>query len=168
MVSLNKPVVLIGPMGVGKTTVGKKLAKNLGVDFVDTDSLVVKKHGSISKIFETAGEEVFRGFESQALEEALNTNSVIATGGGAVLRDANRKLLAERAIVVYLSTTGKHMAARLLAGRRPLLKNGVSDWRRIYEERKPLYEETANFEVPTSDKTILKTVHEIVEKIDSL
>ena len=168
MITLNKPVVLIGPMGVGKTTVGKRLAKKLGVGFIDTDSLVVSKHGAINKIFETFGEEVFREYETEALREALLANSVIATGGGAVLKNENRNLLAERAIVFYLSTNGRHMGARLLAGKRPLLKNGVSDWRRIYDERKPLYIEAADFEVVTNDKTILKTVHEIVEKIETL
>jgi shikimate kinase len=166
MTALVKPLVLVGPMGVGKTTVGKKLAKKLGVEFIDTDALVVKEHDAITKIFEQEGEEVFRDYEALALREALKHISVIATGGGVILRPENRKLLEQTATVIYLSTNGKHMAARLVAGKRPLLKNGVGDWRKIYEARKPLYEEVANFEIKTSDQSILRTVHEIVEKMN--
>jgi shikimate kinase len=166
MNELLKPLVLIGPMGVGKTTVGKKLAKKLGVEFIDTDAMVVKEHGAITKIFELEGEDVFREYESVALSKALANNVVVATGGGVILKIENRKLLSRGATVFYLSTSGKHMAARLIAGKRPLLKNGVSDWRKIYESRKPLYEEVADFEIQTSDQSILRTVHEIVEKMN--
>lgn len=161
------PVVLIGPMGVGKTTIGKKLAKRLSLEFVDTDALIVQEHGEIPAIFETQGESAFRGYEEQALREAMSKVRVIATGGGAVLSGNNQRVL-EHAIVIYLSTSGLHMKSRLENGNRPLLKNGISDWREIYESRKPLYERLATFEIDTSAAGLGKTLDDICEKLETL
>lgn len=159
-------VVLVGPMGVGKTTIGKKLAKQLGRSFVDTDKEIVKEHGSIAKIFEKSGEQHFRALEHDFLVLALATSSVVATGGGVVTQESNRLAL-RGSFVVYLSTNGRHMASRLLAGRRPLLKNGMADWKRIYEERKPLYAAVADVEVETSSKAMASIVSEIVELVNN-
>ncbi|KGA21750.1 hypothetical protein GM51_0020 [freshwater metagenome] len=161
---MNTPVVLVGPMGVGKTTIGKKLAKQLGLSFVDTDKEIVKQHGSIAKIFEKLGEQHFRALEHEFLLAALSTGSVVATGGGVVTQEKNRLALRD-SFVIYLSTNGRHMASRLLAGRRPLLKNGISDWKRIYQERKPLYEQVASVEIETSSKSLHTVVSEIVELV---
>jgi shikimate kinase len=153
-------------MGVGKTTIGKKLAKQLGKSFLDTDKEIVKQHGAITKIFEKAGEQHFRALESEFLLAALASDSVVATGGGVVTQERNRDALRD-AFVIYLSTNGRHIASRLLAGRRPLLKNGIADWKRIYEERKPLYEQVATVEVETSSKALNSVVSEIVELVNS-
>jgi shikimate kinase len=161
---MTQPIVLIGPMGVGKTTIGKKLAKRLGLPFLDTDSLIVKEHGSIPKIFERSGEAEFRKLETIALQTALDQGGVVATGGGVVLQAENRELL-KRAYVIYLSTNGRHIGARLLSGKRPLIKNGVADWKRIYEERKPLYLDTCDVEVSTSGKALGAIVEEITELV---
>ena len=161
------PIVLIGPMGVGKTTIGKKLAKRLSLEFVDTDALIIQKHGEIPAIFESEGESVFRNYEEQALREALSEVRVIATGGGAVLSGTNQRLL-ENATVIYLSTSGLHMKSRLENGNRPLLKNGIADWKAIYEERKPLYERLATFEIDTSAAGLGKTLDHICEKLETL
>ena len=163
---MSKAVVLIGPMGVGKTTIGKKLAKQLGKPFVDTDKEIVKQHGAIAKIFEKSGEQHFRTLESEFLLEALSSDSVVATGGGVVTQEQNREAL-KRSFVIYLSTNGRHMASRLLAGRRPLLKNGIADWKRIYEERKLLYEQVATVEIETSSKALNSVVSEIVELVNN-
>lgn len=162
-----RPIVLIGPMGVGKTTIGKKLGRRLALPFVDTDVLVTNTHGDISDIFEREGEAAFRDYEEQALRIALEEVQVIATGGGAVLRGANQRML-EKAIVIYLSTTGLHMKSRLEKGNRPLLKNGISDWKEIYETRKPLYERLATFEIDTSAAGLGKTMDAICEKLETL
>jgi shikimate kinase len=154
-------------MGVGKTTIGKKLAKRLSLEFVDTDALITQKHGEIPSIFENQGESVFRGFEEEALRKAMSKVRVIATGGGAVLSGNNQRLL-EHAIVIYLSTTGQHMKSRLENGNRPLLRNGIADWREIYEARKPLYERLASFEIDTSAAGLGKTLDDICEKLDTL
>lgn len=164
---LNRPVVLIGPMGVGKTTIGKKLAKRLEVPFVDTDVLITNTHGEIPEIFENQGEAIFRTYEEKALKDALTANQVVATGGGAVLSGENQRAL-ETATVIYLSTNGLHMRARLSNGNRPLLKNGMTDWKEIYETRKPLYERLATFEIDTSAAGLGKIIDTICEKLETL
>ena len=159
-------VVLVGPMGVGKTTIGKKLAKQLGRPFLDTDKEIVKDHGSITRIFEKSGEAHFRKLESEYLLRALASDAVVATGGGVVTQEINRSAL-QGQFVIYLSSTGRHIAARLLAGRRPLLKNGIDDWKRIYEERKPMYEQVSSIEIETSSKSLSSIVSEIAELVES-
>lgn len=155
-------MVLVGPMGVGKTTIGRKLSKVLKIPFVDTDSLIVAEHGPIPEIFAKLGEEKFREFEEQALEFALQTPGIVATGGGAVL-SARSQVLLKDSTVIYLSTNGRHIGSRLKGGKRPLLKDGVEAWRRIYEERKPVYQMVCDFEVDTSGKSLAATVAEIRE-----
>ena len=157
-------VVLIGPMGVGKTTIGRKLAKALKVPFIDTDNLITDEHGPIPAIFEERGEPEFRRLEEKAMEKAIRETAVVATGGGAVLSELTRKRLRD-VTVVYLSTDGKHIASRLQHGSRPLLQNGVEDWRRIYQERKPIYQSVADFEVNTSGQPISASIKEIIEKL---
>jgi shikimate kinase len=157
-----KPVVLVGPMGVGKTTVGKKLAKRLDLPFVDTDAVITKSHGEISLIFAERGEAAFREIESDTLVPLLAEPSVISTGGGAVLHERTREALA-MATVVYLSTDGKHIASRLRGGNRPLIKNGITDWRQIYNSRKPLYEQVADITVDTTNSSLVQTIEAIVE-----
>ncbi len=164
---LQRPIVLIGPMGVGKTTIGKKLGRRLDLPFVDTDVIVTNAHGEIPEIFENEGEAAFRNYEEQALREALEVVQVVATGGGAVLSGTNQRML-EGAIVIYLSTNGLHMKSRLANGNRPLLKNGISDWKAIYESRKPLYERLATFEIDTSAAGLGKTMDAICEKLETL
>jgi shikimate kinase len=157
-------IVLIGPMGVGKTTIGRKLAKALKVPFVDTDILITDEHGPIPAIFEERGEPEFRRLEEKAMAKAIEQTGVVATGGGAVLSALTRKRL-KSVTVIYLSTDGKHIASRLKNGNRPLIQNGLDDWRRIYDERKPLYQEAANFEVNTSGQPINASIQEILEKL---
>lgn len=163
----SKPIVLIGPMGVGKSTIGKKLAKKLGLTFVDTDFLIVKEYGPIPEIFKDKGEDVFRSYEELAVADAMKSPQVIATGGGAVLSGKNQRAI-ENAIVIYLSTNGQHMKSRLANGNRPLLENGISDWKRIYEERKPLYERLCDFEIDCSAASLSKTITEICTKLEEL
>ena len=151
-------------MGVGKTTIGRKLARVLKVPFLDTDNLITDQHGPIPAIFEERGEAEFRKFEEQAVVEAIRETAVVATGGGAVLSSATRKRLKE-VTVIYLSTDGKHIASRLKSGNRPLLQNGVEDWRRIYDERKPVYREVADFEINTSGQPINSSIKEILKKL---
>lgn len=162
---LTKPIVLVGPMGVGKTTVGKKLAKVLKLPFIDTDSLIIDAHGPIPAIFETEGEPKFREYEEQAVAQAISNLAIVATGGGAVLSEATRRRLGS-CHVIYLSTSGKHIASRLTKGNRPLVKNGMDDWRRIYESRKPTYEAVATIEVDTSGKSLANTIAEIRKSLN--
>ena len=151
-------------MGVGKTTIGRKLAKALKLPFIDTDNLITDEHGPIPAIFEERGEPEFRRLEENALENAIREPAVVATGGGAVLSALTRKRL-KSVTVFYLSTDGKHIASRLKNGNRPLIQNGVEDWRRIYAERKPLYLEAADFEVNTSGQPLNASIQEIITKL---
>lgn len=159
-----KAIVLVGPMGVGKTTIGKKLAKTLSIQFTDTDQRIVEAHGPIDSFFEQHGEPAFRVIEEGALREALLQPGVVATGGGVVTSEASRKLLTEHT-VVYLSTDGKHMASRLRKSTRPLLKNGLDDWTRIYNQRRALYEEVSTHHIDASGSSLADIVQQIRERL---
>jgi shikimate kinase len=161
---MNKAIVLIGPMGVGKTTIGKKLAKRLGKLFLDTDEIITKQHGLISEIFANQGEVAFRHIETKVLIDALQQEAVVATGGGAVLGEENQKAL-KKHLVIFLATNGRHIGSRLVGGNRPLLSNGYEDWLKIYETRKPLYEKLANISIDTSGKPLKSILDEIEQRL---
>jgi shikimate kinase len=161
---MKHPLVLVGPMGVGKTTVGKKLAKELKTSFVDTDKLISAEHGPIASVFERLGESGFRKIESQVLAKCLEGTGVVATGGGVVTTESNRDLLKHHR-VIYLSTDGKHIASRINTRNRPLLSSGDDSWSSIYESRKILYQQVATHEVDTSGKSLSNIVSEISELV---
>ena len=152
-------------MGVGKTTVGRKLASALQIDFRDTDQIFTSRHGSISEFFQLSGEVEFRNIERQIVDEAIREPGVVSTGGGVVLSEDNRQAL-RATTVIYLKTDGTHMAKRLSQGKRPLIENGLADWKRIYDERKPLYESVADVTIDCSGAAIKATVEEILTAIN--
>lgn len=164
MTEKKEVIVLVGPMGVGKTTIGKKLAKVFSLPFLDTDQLVVKTHGPIDEIFEKQGELAFRLIEQSALREAVQSPAVVATGGGAVLAESSREILSN-CTVIYLATDGKHMASRLRKSTRPLLKNGLEDWNRIYDARREIYKRVSDFEIDTSGHSLTETITAIRERL---
>jgi shikimate kinase len=145
---------LIGPMGAGKTTVGRRVAMQLGLDFHDLDHEIEERSGAtITLIFELEGEAGFRKRETELLAEfSAKPGILLSTGGGAVLSADNRRHLRERGYVVYLETTIEQQLKRLAHDRkRPLL--AAPDRRerlaRLAAEREPLYRETADLVVPT-------------------
>ena len=158
-------IVLVGPMGVGKTTIGKKLAKRLALPFIDTDSVIADRFGPIPEIFAQHGETVFREYEEQCVIDSISEPAVVATGGGAVLSEHSRAAFTQT-VVVYLTTDGKHMASRLSGGNRPLLKDGINDWRRIFESRRSLYEQVADLTIDTSRVALKSIVEEIVSELN--
>lgn len=140
----DKPIVLVGMMGVGKTTIGRRLAPKIGLPFFDADEQIEEAAGmSVSDLFTKHGEEHFRKGEAQVIRRLLeNPPSVIATGGGAILNEETRQLIKDCAISVWLRAP-VHIIARRATQRatRPLLKNGnpVEIITRLLEERTPYY-----------------------------
>lgn len=158
-------IVLIGPMGSGKTTYGKKLARKLGLSFSDTDRMITAEHGEISEIFEQHGEDYFRELETQALSRALSGPGVVATGGGVVVRQQNHDLLRNHR-VIYLETSAQFTANRLDTKRRPLLAGGDNRWQQIFLERQSSYESLADARVFTGGKAIARVMEEIEAAVE--
>ena len=164
---MNNSVVLVGPMGAGKTTLGKKLARQLGVPFADTDKLVSSKHGSIDSIFAKHGEEHFRALETAALATALEDAGIVATGGGIVISEKNRELLAGN-LVIFLDTAQEHVIGTINLRKRPLLKNNPERWNEIYLERKPLYQAVSQRTVFTGGRPLRALLRELEEAISDV
>lgn len=159
-------IVLIGPMGAGKTTLGKKLAKALELPFQDTDRIVETNHGSISSIFDREGEERFRDYEQEALADALRAGGVVATGGGVVLREHNRQALKGHK-VIFLDTDASSVIKRVNLLKRPLLRDNPERWTEIYQQRLALYESTAGERLFTGNRPIKKLVSELKTKVET-
>ncbi|MEV5334422.1 shikimate kinase [Streptomyces werraensis] len=162
-------LVLTGPMGVGKSTVGQLLADRLGVGYRDTDDDIVAAEGrAVSDIFVEDGEPAFRALEKEAVRQALATHDgVLALGGGAVLDPDTRALLAgER--VVYLSMDVEEAVRRTgLGAARPLLAvNPRKQWRELMEARRHLYEETATAVVPTDGRTPEEVAEAVLDALE--
>ncbi|GAA1693388.1 hypothetical protein GCM10009808_08150 [Microbacterium sediminicola] len=160
---VSRPLVLVGPMGAGKTSVGRRVARRLGVEFVDTDASVQRVHGPIEQIFADQGEDVFRGYERDAVRDALSAPRVVSLGGGAVL-DADTQADLERCDVVLLTVAPRVVATRVQGSTRPLLRgdDALAEWSRIFAERRPVYERVASLRLDTSDGPLQHTVDEIV------
>lgn len=164
-------ISLIGLPGGGKSTVGRHLARRLGITFTDSDTLVEQRiHESIRSFFEREGEDAFRDIEQQVVAELCRTaNGVLATGGGAVLREANRSALRESTTVVYLRSTPEELFRRLRHDtQRPLLQ--VADpqarLRQLHAERDPLYLKTAHFIIETGRPSVTMLVNMILMQLE--
>jgi shikimate kinase len=147
-------VFLVGPMGAGKSTIGKYLARHLGLAFADTDTEIETRAGAdIPWIFDVEGEAGFRDREQQVVEEmTLVDHIVLATGGGAVMRAENRQALAARGFVIYLHATVAEQVRRTRNDRkRPLLQTGDPErvLRELMAVRDPLYREIADHVIDT-------------------
>ncbi len=165
-------IYLIGPMGTGKTAVGKHLARVLAMPFVDSDAEVERAAGvDIPYIFDEEGEPGFRRREHQALVElCAREPMVLATGGGAVLDPANRELLKQSGVVVFLQTSVQQQLQRVGNGRgRPLLKGGREGLREKLEQlritRDPLYRETADVIISTDGRRVPRVAELILREL---
>jgi shikimate kinase len=169
MAKLSK-VFLVGPMGAGKTTIGKALAHQLKLDFVDSDTEIEERTGAdIPWIFDVEGEEGFRERECQVIEELSQRNGIVlATGGGAVVRAENRRALAARGFVVYLRTSIDQQVARTRNDRRrPLLQDGDPEQilRDLMSVRDPLYREIADYIAETDGSGARSLAERIAHQI---
>jgi shikimate kinase len=155
-------LVLIGPMGSGKSRVGRRVAKLLGTGFVDTDSIIVTEHGPIAAIFDEHGEAYFRELERAAVAGALESDGVVSLGGGAVLDPHTQELLAG-CRVVFLTVSAEAVEARIGGGTRPLVRGGVAEWERIFAERRPVYENLASETFDTSRRPYSRIAEEVAQ-----
>ena len=160
-------IFIVGPMGSGKSTVGKIISDELFLNFFDTDEEIESRTGaSIDWIFDLEGEEGFRKRESSILQEMVKKNSIVlSTGGGIILSSSNRDLLSSRGTVFYLSTPISIQVERTSKDKnRPLLKNGdpLEVLSKLHEERKTLYEEVSDHIIDTENKTSQKVAAEII------
>ena len=163
-------IFIVGPMGSGKSTVGKIISDELFLDFYDTDEEIEERTGaSIDWIFDLEGEDGFRKRESVMLEEMVEKNSIVlSTGGGIILAASNRELLSSRGTVFYLSTPISVQIERTSKDKdRPLLKGGDPKeiLTRLDAERKNFYKSVSDHVVETENKTSQEVATEIISLV---
>ena len=164
-------IILVGPMGSGKTTIGKRLSEVLSLDFFDSDHEIIDTTGvTIDHIFDVEGEEGFRVRETDVLKKLCNMpNIVLATGGGAILLKENRELMRQAGFVVYLSSSVDQILRRTAQSKtRPLLEKSTN--RRetitnIVQARDPLYKDAASIIINTNRKKLNHVIDEIVKAL---
>lgn len=166
-------IFLIGPMGAGKSTIGRQLAQMLNMDFLDSDSVIEERAGAdIDWIFDLEGEAGFRKREERILNELTQAQGlVLSTGGGSVISKDNRNVLSARGIVVYLETTvDKQFERTQRDKKRPLLQN-EDPYQTLVElakVRNPLYEEIADIVIKTDEQSAKVVANQIIDMMDNL
>ncbi len=164
---------LVGPMGAGKSTIGRQLAEWLGYEFLDSDQEIQRRTGvDIPTIFEFEGEEGFRSRERQIVTELTESDGIVlATGGGAVLSAENRQRLAARGYVIYLHCSPEQQHARTNRDRnRPLIaesNNPLEKLRELMQMREPIYRQVADMVVSTERRGTTSVVKEIRRRLDA-
>lgn len=166
-----RPIALVAMPGGGKSTVGRQLARRLGLTFVDSDHEIESRIGcSIKTFFEREGEDRFRDIESEVLDDITQRASgVVATGGGIVLRELNRERLRDRTTVIYLRSTPEELFRRLrYDSKRPLLQvaDPLARLRELYAKRDPLYRQTARFVIETGRPSVPTLVNMILMQLE--
>jgi len=159
--------------GSGKSTVGRHVARHIGLPFIDTDQVIEQRIGcSIRDYFDTQGEAAFRDVEQVVIDEVTRLDGhVVATGGGAVLRESNRLALRDRTTVVYLRSTPEDLARRLRHDtHRPLLQHSGGDplrrLRTLFQDRDPLYRRTAHFVIETGRPSVHALVNMVLMQLE--
>lgn len=166
-----KNIVLIGFMGCGKTTLGKKLSMKLKYSFIDTDRYIERKEGmEITQIFEEKGEGHFRDLEKKAVEIlSKEAGNIIATGGGIIKNEENMHMLKETGIIVYLKATPENIFRNIANDdTRPLLQGGdkLEKIRSLMEERRELYEKYADVTVSVSPGEVNRVTERIARELE--
>ena len=163
-------IFIVGPMGSGKSTVGKIISCELFLNFFDTDGEIETRTGaSIDWIFDLEGEDGFRKRETKVLEEMVKQNSIVlSTGGGIILSETNRELLSSRGTVFYLATPIEVQLERTSKDKdRPLLKDGDPGeiLKNLHVARESLYEEVSDYTVNTENKSSQQVSSEIIKLV---
>lgn len=164
-------IFLVGPMGAGKSTIGRHLAEQLHLDFFDSDQEIEKRTGAdIAWVFDVEGEEGFRQREEKVIDDLTEKQGIVlATGGGSVASKEVRNRLSARGIVVYLETPIEKQVARTQRDkRRPLLQTEEDSrtvLERLAKERNALYEDVADFTVKTDEQSAKVVASQIIRKI---
>ncbi len=167
-----KNIFLVGLMGVGKTTIGKQLAKNIGCEFIDSDHEIERRTGAdIPWIFDIEGEAGFRERESIVIDELTQLQGIVlATGGGSVLAAENRHHLMARGLVIYLRASIDHLLKRTAFDRnRPLLQtdNPRQRLEQLFMQRDPLYQEIADVIIDTDYRSVSNSVKLIIKNFQN-
>jgi len=167
-----QPIALVGLPGVGKSTIGRRLARVMGRTLLDTDAMVEAAAGlSIAEIFEREGEPVFRELEAAALARCMThgSESVISTGGGIVLAPRNRTCLATETFAIYLRVPAERLISRLARGQRPAFRSGdVAGKLSILEEqRDPLYRAVASLTLDVERMPLTSIVEQLTIHLDA-
>lgn len=167
-----RPIVMIGPMAVGKSVIGAELARVLGIDFIDSDYKIVAKHGPIPRIFAAKGEHHFRQLEARAIADVLDVPKpktvVLSLGGGAVLDSGTQQLLA-RATVVFLSADLETVKERITrnTGRPLLAADPVATWQRLVLTRGPVYARLADITLDVSNSNVPQLVERLIHLLET-
>ncbi len=162
-----RPIVVIGPMAVGKSVIGAELARVLGLDFVDSDHKIVAKHGPVPGIFAAKGEHHFRQLEAKAIADVLDSPRskplVLSLGGGAVLDSGTQQLLA-KATVVYLRAELDTVKERITrnTGRPLLAADPIAIWERLAAKRGPVYARLADITLDVNHSNVPQLVERLV------
>ncbi len=160
-----KNIVLIGMPGSGKTTIGKLLAEELGMSFIDMDDYIQKTEQKSIKVLFAQGESFFRDAETRCAEELSKLNSyVIAAGGGIVVRKENLGYLKKSSIIVFINRKVENIISDIDCETRPLLAEGAERLYKLYNDRIKLYKSYCHIEIPNNESAAA-AVSEIIKKI---
>jgi shikimate kinase len=165
-------LILVGMMGSGKTTMGRALARHLGKSFVDSDEEIIKRTGvTVPHIFDIEGESGFRLRETAIIHDLVGReNTVLATGGGAVLTEQNRTMLQQNGIVIYIKASVHDLWQRTKHDRnRPLLQTGDphAKLNELYQQRDPLYQQVSDIVVQSGKQSVHALMLQLADKIEA-
>ncbi len=167
---MEKNIILVGLMGAGKSTIGRNIARSLDKEFYDSDRVIEERTGvDIATIFEIEGEQGFRDREEQVIAELCEQDDIVlATGGGSILREINRKNMSKRGHVVYLRTSAELLYSRIRHDKkRPLMQtnNPLDTLKKLLDDREPYYLEVADTVVMTGKQKVTTLVRRVEEAL---